>query len=93
MELITNKTEDVNVRCKNKKTPLHLAAEKGHSRALEILFSNEKVNITAKDSNRRTAFHWATESCKFLAQHRGLMGSSCRSVPLFCGHECGLNRL
>ena len=94
MELITNKTEDVNVRCENQKqTPLHIAAEKGHSRALEILLSNEKIDIKAEDSEKRTAFHWATDSCKFLAQDRGPLGLSCRSVPFFCGHECGLNRL
>ena len=47
---------------KDKQTPLHWAAKKGHEAAVEILLNQEGIDLNAVDKDDLTALHWAARN-------------------------------
>ena len=57
---------DVNVRNKEGQAPLHLAAERGYVRVIELLIERG-ADVDARDNGGNTLLHYAARGCKAAA--------------------------
>lgn len=57
--------EEINAKSDdNHQTALMMAAFRSHQKVMQAFVKNNKTDLFATDSQRRTALHWAVEACK-----------------------------
>ncbi|XP_023698133.1 poly [ADP-ribose] polymerase tankyrase-2 isoform X2 [Paramormyrops kingsleyae] len=74
-ELLLRKGGNINEKCRDFLTPLHLASEKSHNDVIEVLVKHE-AKVNALDSMGQTALHRAAR-CGHLQTCRLLLSSGC----------------
>jgi ankyrin repeat protein len=60
--LLLKKGRDIDLEDVNGRTPLSLAAEKGHEAVVKLLLANDDVDPDSKDIYGRTPLSWAARS-------------------------------
>jgi ankyrin repeat protein len=76
VKLLESET-NVNVLDSEQRTPLHYAAQHGHSGLVQTLLQNQSINVNASDSRGGTPLHYAssgghTDTVKVLLRHQSI---------------------